>query len=87
MEATEAVAGVQHALADAGLGELPGRLAEVARKLERLEATAPAEAAQHGAGTPRGRRRAGKGDPAGPAPTAQQENACGESSSRKAGTR
>jgi hypothetical protein len=83
MEAAEAVAGVRRALAGAGLGELAGRLAEAARKLERLEAAAPAEAgreeprqaSQRGPGTAPGRRRAGKGDPAGPAPTAQQENA------------
>jgi hypothetical protein len=81
MEAARAVARVQHALAGLNLGELASQLAEAAKRLEKLEATAPAEAAQHAASTPRRQRRPPRGGaPADQAPATQQENTCEENS-------
>jgi hypothetical protein len=80
MEAARAVAGVQRALAGLNLGGLAGQLAEAARRLEKLEATTPAEAAQHPASTPRERRRPRRGAPAGQTPATQQENTHEENS-------
>ena len=71
MEAAGAAARVRRALAGLDLGGLAGQLAEAARKLEKLEAAAPAEAAQHAASTPRGRRRPRRA-PADQTPAAQQ---------------
>jgi hypothetical protein len=78
-EAAGAVARVRRALADLGLGELAGQLAEAAGKLEKLEAAAPAEAAQHAASTPRRRRKTTEGSPSRANPAPQREDMRGDS--------
>jgi hypothetical protein len=78
-EAAGAVARVRRALADLGLGELAGQLAEAAGKLEKLEAAAPAEAAQHTASTPRRRRKTTEGSPSRANPAPQREDMRGDS--------
>jgi hypothetical protein len=92
MEAARAVARVQRALAGLNLGELAGQLAEAARRLERLEATAPAEEAsreeprqtgQHDTSTARKRgRRPPASTPSEP-PQPPEEH--GESNTQKTG--